>query len=191
VFRVKRLVCACLVSALACGFFFGMYHEGRTAEPQVIVQREPYYVYVEVNKPPEIVEVEVTVVKEVIKEVIVEKLVEVYKPLSDWDSLAELEAFLSQDTTDSHIYLIADENGVVKLTGNCEEVAFQLQGRAYEIGKRLDTEILTYAEYIKYCGTDGGMRINDGHYINKAVVGNEVWFVEPQSDKVWLAYYLD
>ncbi len=126
-----------------------------------------------------------------------EKVVEVSKMLSDWNNVEELKTFLAQDNTDSSIFVKFYFGREIKLGGFCEDFAVQLQNRAYEIGKRLDTEILAYDEYNKYYGVGkinpgvGTLGINDGHAINKAIVGNEVWFIEPQTDKIWLAYYLN
>ena len=156
---------------------------------------------VSTKESPEIkiiyIEVPVEVIKEVpiyvTQNVTVEKIV--YAPLSDFESVEALKAFLVVDDTNSHIFLKANKDGVVNLVGVCEEFAFQLRERAELIGKRLDTEILTKQECFKYEGyiESGASRldVNDGHYICKAVIENEVWFIEPQNDRIWLAYYLD
>ena len=112
---------------------------------------------------------------------------------TDWQSVDELKAWLEYDN--APLILKADASGVVKFNGRCEDVAFQARDRAYEVGKRLDTEIITRQETIKYqqylSGDVYKLGVNDGHYLNKAVVGNEVWFVQSDTDKIWLAYYLD
>ena len=112
---------------------------------------------------------------------------------SDWESTEELKAWLEYD--DAPLILIADENGVVNFNGQCEDIAFQARDRAYDAGKRLDTEILTRQECITYQkylpGNVYQLGVNDGHYLNKAVIGNEVWFVQADTDKIWLAWYLD
>jgi len=133
---------------------------------------------------------------EVEKIIYVDKEVEyVDKELSPFSSVDELEQFLLGDDTDIHIFLTADSDGVVTYDGQCEDFAFQLRDRAKEIGKLLETETMTKAECVKYRQyIDEDISVlgaNDGHYINKAVIGNEVWFVEPGNDRIWLAYYLD
>lgn len=111
----------------------------------------------------------------------------------DWLSINELRAWLEYDT--APIILRANKSGVVYFSGQCEDVAFQARDRAYDMGKRLDTEILTMQECYRYrqyvSGDISKLGYNGGHYINKAVIGNEVWFVEVITDKIWLAYYLD
>jgi len=111
----------------------------------------------------------------------------------DWESVDELRAWLEYD--DAPLILIADENGFINFNGQCEDEAFQARDRAYDVGKRLDTETLTRQECIKYRkylpSNVYSLGVNDGHYLNKAVVGNEVWFVQSDTDKIWLVYYLD
>jgi len=148
-------------------------------------------------QPPKVVTQ--TVVKEVpvevIKEVITEVEKTVYKEAQNPQSLEELKVFLVDDDTDSHIILKADENGIVQFNGQCEDMAFQLQQRADDIGMKLDTEILSKPDAIKWRqyidGDVYSLGVNDGHYICKAVIGNEVWYISPENDKIWWVYYLD
>uniref|UniRef100_A0A6M3IUS2 Uncharacterized protein n=1 Tax=viral metagenome TaxID=1070528 RepID=A0A6M3IUS2_9ZZZZ len=113
--------------------------------------------------------------------------------LLDWESVDELKAWLEYD--DAPLILIANKDGVVSFNGQCEDTAFEARNRAYEIGKWLDTEILSRAESIKYrqhiSGDVYSLGVNDGHYLNKAVIDNEVWFVQADTDTIWLGYYLD
>lgn len=112
--------------------------------------------------------------------------------LSDWDSVEELQAFL--DETTIRLVIVSGES----FNGQCENMAFQLRDKAAEQGKRLETEILTRAECYKYQEYLGipyemiwSLKQSDGHVICKAVIGNEVWFIEPSNDNHWIAYYLD
>lgn len=111
----------------------------------------------------------------------------------DWESLDELKAWLEYDSV--FLLIVADSNGRAEFNGQCEYAAFQARARAYAVGKWLDTEIITKQECIKYAEyLDDSiyyLGINDGHYLNKAVIGNSVYYVEVARDKVWLAYYLD
>ena len=132
---------------------------------------------------------EVPVEVEVERIVEVERVVEVPRIISDWDNPEELKAFLEADDTDSHYIFKAGGDGVIEFSNQCEDIAFQLWDRAYEIGKRLDVEILTKQEYHQYYGK--WLEGNVVHAINKAVIGNEVWLIEPQTDRMWLVYYLD
>jgi len=130
---------------------------------------------------------------EVIKETIKEKIVYQYIPQSDWESVDELKAWLKED--EAPLIIKADASGNINFNGQCEDVAFQARDRAYQVGKWLDTEILSRAECIKYQkylpGNAYSLGANDGHYLNKAVINNEVWYVQVDTDTIWLAYYLD
>jgi hypothetical protein len=111
----------------------------------------------------------------------------------DWDSVDELRAWLEYD--DVPLVLTADGSGNIKFNGQCEDEAFQARDRAYDAGKRLDTEILSRAECVRYreylLGNVYLLGPHDGHYLNKAVIGNEVWYVQASTDKIWKAYNLD
>ncbi len=117
------------------------------------------------------------------------RIVEVEKKVlvdtQDWESLTELEEFLAEDNTDTVLVF----KGSVVFNSSCEERAFQLRGGAFDIGKRLETEDLTPPEYkIWY---DDTIANNKRHAICKAIIGNEVWYIEPADDRHWLAGYLD
>ena len=114
-----------------------------------------------------------------------------YNKLSDFTSLEELQTFLAQDDTDTSLILVADSSGKINFNGSCEDYAFQLRDRAADIGKRLEAELLTRSEYVKYYGDTGGLSVNDMHMVNKAVIGNDVFLIEPQDDKVWKVVSLD
>ena len=104
--------------------------------------------------------------------------------LSDWDSVLELEVFLALD--DAPLVLVADSTGKISFEGQCEDFAFQLRDRARLWGRNLDVEILTPQEFRQYYGRSGGY-----HAINKAVIGNEWWYVDKQENKLWHVLNLD
>ena len=114
-----------------------------------------------------------------------------FQKLTDFASLEELQAFLAQDNTSEWLILTASSSGTVQFDGACEDYAFQLRDRASQIGKRLETELLTKSEYAKYYGEYGGLGVNDMHMVNKAVIGNDVYLIEPQDDRVWKVVELD
>lgn len=110
--------------------------------------------------------------------------------LEDWDSPEELQAFLAQDDTDSHIVLRCNSQGIAKLNGICEDRAFQLRDNAMAQGKYLSVFPLDRTEYHKWYGV--WLKSNQYHMICGAKVGdNEFWYIEPGNDKCWLAQYLD
>lgn len=106
--------------------------------------------------------------------------------VTDWESALELECFLALDH--APVVLIAGPDGLVRLDGQCEDVAFQLRDRAAVWGRRLETEILTKHEFREYYR----ISIPCYHMINKAIIGNEIWFVDKSwDDKMWHVGYLD
>lgn len=115
---------------------------------------------------------------------------EIVVPLEDWNSLDELKAFLKEDDTDSHLYIIATEDGTVSFEGVCRNQAEHLREMAEAIGKRLETESLTRTEAIMYFDIGQELKPWGRHDICKARIGNEMWFVEPGTDKIFLAYYI-
>lgn len=107
--------------------------------------------------------------------------------LEDWNSLDELYTWLKNDNP---VMDVSEGSNY-----DCEDVAFDARDRAYLSGKWLETEIFSRADCVKhkqFLGIDTAkMPANGGHYLNKAVIGNMVYYVNVINDKVWLAYYLD
>jgi hypothetical protein len=147
---------------------------------------KPVYIEVEKTVPVEkLVEVE----KPVYVERKIEVPVEVPVMLKDWDSLEQLEEFLKNDDTDQKITLTADNTGNINFNGQCEDFALQLRDRAMAIGRYLSIQALHPKEYEKWYGQTA--QPNQYHAICMARIGNEFWYIEPQTDKHWLALYLD
>lgn len=96
----------------------------------------------------------------------------------DWDSLDELKAFLNN----------LPETGTTWFT--CRPIAEELRDSAEAIGKRLETESLTRTEAILYFDMGQELKPWDRHEVCKALIGNEMWFVEPSTHKLFLAYYI-
>ena len=186
-FAAFCMLCACtsLVGVSVQSYLLG-YQDGYNAyQPRAItktVQLPPVITHevqaIYVDKP---IEIEKIVYQDKIR----------FQKLTDFASLEELQAFLAQDDTNEWLILTASSSGTVQFDGACEDYAFQLRDRASQIGKRLETELLTRSEYVEYYGDTGGLGVNDKHMVNKAVIGNDVYLVEPQSDKVWKVVELD
>lgn len=161
-----KLLCATIVIALSCfTFFLGSYIEQRSFEPKVVT--EVWYV----ERPVKVYEVVEGVVE---KEVEVEIVKEIPMEVREFESLEELTQFLEIDDTDSQIilYPIRGSGGGISSKGICDYYALQLQGRALEAGYLMSTEIIR--------------KHDEPHMINSAVIGNEVYFIEPQTDEAWL-----
>jgi hypothetical protein len=107
--------------------------------------------------------------REVIKEIPVEKPV----TLRHFESLEELETWLGSDDTNEYIHLFAGDDGVCQPSDryDCDDYAFQLQQRAADSGFLISVTI------IKQFGRS--------HVINLACIDEDIYYIEPQSDKVW------
>jgi hypothetical protein len=186
---MRYITIVLLIMLASVGMFMAgyEYHQPR----EVIVDRWHKSETIEVVKE---IEVPVEIVKEITIPVYIYEPVSVVKEvpavLSDWGTLEELEAFLAEDNTNNHIYLTAGGDGVVQLKGQCEDAAIQLMDNAAIAGKRLSFVPLAPSEYKKWYGVYPGA--NAYHVICGALVGsNEFYYIEPSTDKIWLAQYLD
>ena len=124
--------------------------------------------------------VEKPVIRYVVETEVVEKMVEtvVEKPveLRDFTSLAELEDWLASDGTDGLHFLFGDD-GIYPNPAyeDCDDYAVVLQRSAEESGYRISVQVDTRKH----------------HALNCVFIGNEVFFIEPQTDEVWLECYRD
>lgn len=103
------------------------------------------------------VEYPVQVPVEIVKEV------EKRQTLRHFDNVTELREWLAQDKVDRML-----------LSGyDCDDFAYKLQQHGARDGYYISTEIVG-SGYFK-------------HMINSVLIGNDIWFIEPQDDKFWLA----
>jgi len=113
------------------------------------------------------------------REIIVEKLVEKPIELREFVSLQKLVDWLEQDDTDSTLYF----TGTVDFSNNpsskydCDDFAYRLQKSALAEGYLMSTEII--------------VKKGAQHMINSTSIGNNIYFIEPQTDEVWLETYRD
>ena len=88
----------------------------------------------------------------------------------EFESLDELNAWLDKDDTDSTIYIF----GSGCLTSyDCDDYAAALVQNALLDGYSVSTQI------------------EGNHMINSTIIGNKIYFIEPQNDKVWFWGYRD
>ena len=111
----------------------------------------------------------------VVKEVTVEQPARV----REFTSLEELRAWLAEDDTDEYVYLWAGEDGVCRVSDkyDCDDYALQLQYRTAESG------FLTSATIIQEQGKP--------HMLNLACISNDIYYIEPQTDRVWFYCHKD
>ena len=101
-------------------------------------------------------------------EIITETIYE-YKDLRYFNDTEELFAWLAQDNTDG---FISFTNGY-----DCDDYARDLQKAAANDGYLISTEL----DYI----------LGKLHMINSTIIGNNLYFVEPQTDRFWMRTVLD
>jgi len=176
----KILVSLFPILCITMGFCFGTYFGQETFVPQV------KYVEVETIKTVNhYKDVPVEVVKEV------EVIVETPTGLREFASLEELEAWLADDQTDGVKLIFRwSDSGVVEIDldggpspnvwrdpnfQDCDDYAIALQKAAAEDGYAINVQLDT----------------KKMHALNSVFIGNEIYFVEPQTDGVWFAYYRD
>ncbi len=94
-----------------------------------------------------------------------QKLAEYRAQPREFVSLDELKAWLGKDDTESTLYIF----GAGFLTGyDCDDYATALVQNALSSGFLISTQIV------------------GDHMLNSTIIGNEIYFIEPQNDKVWL-----
>jgi len=81
--------------------------------------------------------------------------------------VAEMESFLRSDDTDQQAY--------VPDTHDCEDFAFDLVEAARLKG---------YTVFIQ-------VELDDAHVLNSTIIGNDIYFIEPQTDEYWFVGHLD
>lgn len=89
---------------------------------------------------------------------------------AEFASVDELKAWLAQDDTDSTLYIYG--SGCIS-EYDCDDYAIALVRNALADGYSVS------------------LQIEGKHMLNSTIIGNEIYFIEPQTDKVWLWGYRD
>ncbi|TRZ52114.1 MAG: hypothetical protein D4S01_03525 [Dehalococcoidia bacterium] len=105
----------------------------------------------------------------------------VAKPIEprEFTSLEELKSWLAEDDTNECIHLVAGEDGVCPLDVkyDCDDYALQLQRQAARSGFLMSVAIIEER--------------GKPHMINLACIGNDICYIEPQTDEVWFYCHRD
>ena len=183
-----------VLAVLALVFFAGGYVGQATFEPQVIV--ETVEVFHEQTKPqvinepveevtarePQVINDTAEVFHIVATVGVFHKHVEkVPVKLRDFDSLEELKAWLREQP----ILIRLDSK-----SADCENFALGLQQKALKDGYLMSFEAIWPAEYNELF-KEHQLSPNRIHAINLVIIGNNVYYIEPFTDEVVLAGYLD
>ncbi len=165
-------VIVAVVAAIAATIFIF------TSEPvttEVIVEKE---VVREVEVVKEVVKKEIEyrdVVREVVKEVTVEKPIE----QTEFSSEEELKKWLAEDDAKTTVYFFVRADGTEGSSDkyDCDDYALALQRRASKDGYLMSVTIIE--------------KNDQPHMINLVTMGNDVYYIEPQTDEVWFYSNLD
>ncbi len=157
-----------VVAAIAAAVFI------LTSEPVtdiVVVEQE---VVREVEVVKEVVEKEIEY-RDIVKEVTVEKPIE----QREFTSKEELVEWLAEDDDTIKVYFFTRTDGTEASSDeyDCDDYALELQKRALRDGYLMSTTIIE--------------KEGQPHMINLATIGNEIYYIEPQTDEVWFYAYLD
>jgi len=169
-----------VITILALAFFVGACVGQATFQPQVIIEHQSHTIYKTVEK----------VIYEPVEKIIVEH-VETPKQLCHFQNLDELEQWLK----DTHVIafsaqIVDSKTGRGIKEPDCDDYALNLQQKALADGYIISFEIIQPSEYnalFKLSQLPSGTF----HAINSVVIGNDVYYIEPQTDEVVLAARLD
>ncbi|GAJ18630.1 unnamed protein product, partial [marine sediment metagenome] len=113
------------------------------------------------------------------------------KPLREFQSLEELEQWLENiGVLDIGFDVVDKETGQHIQTFDCEDYALRLQEKALRDGYIISFEIIHSAEY-NALFKQKRMPADTIHAINSAILGNEVYYIEPQTHEIAFVAYLD
>lgn len=177
-----------ILASLALVFCAGGYLGQATFQPQVIIDHEIHTTYRVIDrveyKPVE------RVVYEPVERVIVERI-ETPKPLRHFQNLDELECWLGNMwVLDIRFDVVDKETGQSIKRFDCEDYAIRLQEKALRDGYIMSFEVIRSVEYNALFKQK---RIPSGaiHAINSVILGNEVYYIEPQTHEIAFVAYLD
>jgi len=190
----KALGVLFMLAILTLVFCAGAYLGQLTFEPRVIIEHEVIerVVYKPVERVIERVVYEPvekiieTVVYEPVEKVIVEH-VETTKPLREFQSLEELEQWLVNiEVLDIHFDMVDKETGQHIKGFDCEDYAIRLQEKALRDGYVMSFEVIRPVEY-NALFKQKRIPADKIHAINSVIIGNEVYYIEPQTREVVLS----
>ncbi|KKM14460.1 hypothetical protein LCGC14_1705890 [marine sediment metagenome] len=174
---MRWVIIVFIVSVMACLFLGGALwqRESRSTPEIEYIEVEKLVDRLVIEVREVIVEREVVIEREVIveREVVVERII----GLREFTSLEELEAWLDNDTTNALHMVFSSTEGLTTDPeyDDCDDYAYALQKEAEKDGYRLSVQV----DVVKQ------------HALNSVFIGNNVYFIEPQTDEVWLEAYRD
>jgi len=176
----KALGVLFILATLTLVFCAGGYLGQATFKPQVIVDHE-------IQTMDRVIE---KVVYEPVERVIL-KRVETPKLLRHFQDLNELEQWLGNNAVlDIRFNMVDKETDQHIKRFDCDDYAIRLQEKALRDGYIMSFEVIRYGEYNALFKQK---QIPNGaiHAINSVILGNEVYYIEPQTREIVFVAYLD
>jgi len=158
---IVSIIVAVIAAIVATTFIF-------TSEPVTDVVMVEKEVLREIEVVKEVVKKEIEY-RDIVKEVVIEKPIEQI----EFSSKEELEKWLAEDDTEKNIYFFvrADGTEVSSDEYDCDDYALDLQKRALKDGYLMSASVVEKGDQL--------------HMINLVTIGNDVYYIEPQTDEVW------
>ena len=151
-----------IIAAIAATIFI---FTSKPVTDVVVVEKE---VVREVEVTKEVVKKEIEY-RDIVKNVIVEKPIK----QREFASLEELKKWLAEKSVVKSIFFFVTPNGTQASSNkyDCDDYALDLQKRALEDGYLMSASVIEKQGQL--------------HMINLATIGNDVYYIEPQTDEVW------
>jgi len=127
------------------------------------------------------------VLVEVEREVVRVEIVEVPRKLRTFQDTRELEGWLERNDVDSRLYL--DEKMGLS-SYDCDDFARNLAKKAIEDGYYMWVQVLHHP-YRRRDNNQLLTKPGEAHAICSVFIGNNCYYVEPQTDEYWLAVVTD
>ena len=176
------------LASAALIFCVGGYIGQVTFKPQVIIEPE---IQTKVIDRVVHVPVEKVVKKEIyipVEKVVVEHI-ETYRPLCHFQDLDELERWLGKEVLFVGIDVVDEQTGKFIKRWECEDYAIRLQEKALRDGYIISFEIIHPSEYNSLFKQK--IPYSSIHAINSVVIGNEIYYIEPQNHEIVFVAYID
>jgi preprotein translocase subunit SecG len=172
---------ACIVASIGIGWLTTRedLEAAQTAGESLKAENEQYASYLEETNRQAKIANEQVILANVTIEKLEQKLAESEKFGAYWwerahpkefKSVDELKAWLAQDDTDNTLYIF----GVGCISNyDCDDYAVALVRNALSDGYLVS------------------LQIERDHVLNSTIIGNKIYFIEPQTDEVWFWEYRD
>ena len=109
-------------------------------------------------------------------------------PLKDFTSLEELTRVVNSMpddfiSNDYNAAIVVDESGVANLNAPCVSVAIAMRDYAATQGYFLSLNALSPADFAQWYKRP---LTNEGHMVNMAVIGKNIYYIDPADKRIWL-----